>query len=267
MSNNKKRIILIDGDIIAYRVACRYEKEHFGLKVPIGSILDAYGEIDVFIKGLMDKLDGCCKKVYLTGTSNFRKDVLSTYKMNRKKTQKPLRLSQLKGYMESDHDAIYEDRLEADDLMGLESARIDAEGSHEPVIATIDKDLKMCYHADVYFWNHQEITKLYKAEAIRFHMFQTLTGDSVDGYKGCPRIGKVKADKILDEAESFFNTYKVDDQLNFSKEIYWNHVIGAYEAQGLTEADALVQARCAYILHEVTDYNFETKEVNLWTAP
>ena len=34
-------------------------------------------------------------------------------------------------------------------------------------------------------------------EANYFHMLQTLTGDPTDGYKGCPNIGKVTAEKIL----------------------------------------------------------------------
>jgi len=32
---------------------------------------------------------------------------------------------------------------------------------------------------------------------MRFLYTQVLTGDTVDGYKGCPRIGKVKAEKAL----------------------------------------------------------------------
>ena len=39
-------------------------------------------------------------------------------------------------------------------------------------------------------------------ESLTFLYTQVLTGDTVDGYKGCPKIGKVKAAKILAGAEN-----------------------------------------------------------------
>jgi hypothetical protein len=44
-----------------------------------------------------------------------------------------------------------------------------------------------------------EITE---AQADRFHMIQTLTGDVTDGYPGCPGIGPVKAEQILNVRET-----------------------------------------------------------------
>jgi hypothetical protein len=44
----------------------------------------------------------------------------------------------------------------------------------------------------------------------------------------------------------------------------WTIVVDAYKSKGLTEADALVQARVAKILQH-TDYNFRKKEPILWT--
>ena len=40
--------------------------------------------------------------------------------------------------------------------------------------------------------------------------------------------------------------------------------MGAYEKAGMTEDDALLTARLAYILHD-KDYNEKTKEITLWT--
>ena len=74
---------------------------------------------------------------------------------------------------------------------------------------------------------------------------QTLTGDTADGYKGCPGIGPKAAMSILNKDCSF------------------NAVLKAFENAGLTYDDALRQARLARILR-YEDYNFEHKKVNLW---
>ena len=38
-----------------------------------------------------------------------------------------------------------------------------------------------------------------------FHMMQTLTGDTADGYPGCPSVGKVTAEKILKDHKGNFD--------------------------------------------------------------
>ena len=69
-------------------------------------------------------------------------------------------------------------------------------------------------------------------EANYFHLYQTLIGDTVDNYKGCPKVGEVKAKRILDNEPT------------------WEAVVRAYEANGLTEEDALENARLAFILRK-----------------
>jgi DNA polymerase-1 len=79
-------------------------------------------------------------------------------------------------------------------------------------------------------------------------MFQTLVGDTSDGYKGCPGVGKVKAEKLL----------AGNDKL------YWEIVRATFEKAGLTEQDALTQARLARILR-FSDWDNEKKEPILWS--
>ena len=83
-------------------------------------------------------------------------------------------------------------------------------------------------------------------------MKQTLTGDTVDCYPGCPGVGPVKAQRILDEDGDEYDL--------------WLNVVMAFEKAGLTEEDALVQARLARIL-TTSDYNYDKEEPILWTAP
>ena len=87
---------------------------------------------------------------------------------------------------------------------------------------------------------------------MRWFYKQTLMGDSADNYKGCPGVGPVKADKILKE--------ETDEK------VLWGEVVNAFEKAGLTEEDAIENARLAYLLKD-GDYNFETKEVTLWQPP
>ena len=77
---------------------------------------------------------------------------------------------------------------------------------------------------------------------------QCLTGDSTDGYKGCPGVGPKRANYILDHA----------------KDGYWPACVRAYEEAGLTEEDALRNLRLARIL-QVTDWDAEKQEPILFT--
>jgi DNA polymerase-1 len=88
---------------------------------------------------------------------------------------------------------------------------------------------------------------------------QVLTGDTCDGYSGCPGIGKKKAEKILNEA---IDSYSGD--FVTKEEFIWSFIIPAYLSKGLSEEDALTQARVARILRK-DDYDFKKGEVKLWS--
>ena len=81
-------------------------------------------------------------------------------------------------------------------------------------------------------------------------MLQTLTGDPTDGYPGCKGVGPVGATKALQG----------------HPEGHWGAIVALYEKQGLTEADALLNARMAYMLR-AHNYDFNTKEITHWTPP
>ena len=82
-------------------------------------------------------------------------------------------------------------------------------------------------------------------------MYQTLIGDTVDGYYGCKGIGDKTAKKILGNIGE-----------NSLTEM-WKKVVETFIAKGFTEDDALLNARMARILHS-EDYDFKKKEVKLW---
>jgi DNA polymerase-1 len=62
------------------------------------------------------------------------------------------------------------------------------------IIISQDKDMQTI---PTQVWRKGDLVTVTEAEADYYHMFQTLIGDITDGYKGCPGIGKVKAEKLL----------------------------------------------------------------------
>ena len=73
-------------------------------------------------------------------------------------------------------------------------------------------------------------------------------GDTVDNYKGCPKVGAVTAEKILNEAKG---------------EDLWQTVVNKYLKAGMTEEDAILNARMARILRK-DEYDLVTHKIKLW---
>ena len=76
---------------------------------------------------------------------------------------------------------------------------------------------------------------------------QSLSGDQTDGYAGLSGVGVKRATTLFE-----------------SKGYSWKTVVEAYEEKGMTEEDALLNARLARIL-TVDDYDFKRKRPIPWT--
>lgn len=237
---------LIDGDIILYLIAHSQQTIYNWGDTGKSTVVNyegATGRFDKEIREITEEA-GCTRAlICLTGSENFRYDVLPTYKHNRKDTPKPELHAFLKEHALNNYECKLIDKLEADDVMGVIASR-------EPskyVICSTDKDM-LTIPAWVYNWNKMTEPKLVTEEEADLWFFtQILTGDTTDGYKGCPSIGIVKATKILEAVP---------------REQWWEAIVETYATKGLTEEDALVQARVARILR-ATDYSKE-KGVILW---
>lgn len=250
---------LIDGDIFAYRVAAAAEEV---ISWPNGKITfhadlpEAINTLDRTLEEYVDRLAAEKTFVALSAPRNFRFDVLPTYKHNRRETRKPILLRALKEHLTDKWDAKTKPKLEADDVLGIWATMPKMKG--KKVIVTIDKDLKQI---PGWYWSpmHSETpVKVSTEDADYYHMMQTLTGDTTDGYKGCPGIGPARATKIIGDdgkrSPSFLWKWR------------WLRIVDAYKAKGLNEEDALVQARVARICR-FTDYNFDKQEPILWQPP
>ena len=192
-----------------------------------------------------------CKpyKIALTSPNNFRKDVLPSYKANRKGVRKPMILPVLRQHVMDNHKGIMWDGLEADDVLGILATTTANYYDKDPVIVSIDKDFKQI--PSLICLDGENIVRVTRPQADYWFMLQVLMGDSVDGYSGLPSVGIKTAEKIL------------GDKTTVPLRILWGKVVEAYEKKGYTEKEALQQARVAKILR-ATDYNKKKGEVKLW---
>jgi DNA polymerase-1 len=182
--------------------------------------------------------------------ANFRKDVYPAYKSNRKGHRKPVTYQYGREYAKKMYDSMTRPELEADDILGILATGNVAQFIGPKVVCSIDKDMRS-FPCKLYNWMkpNDGIVEISEEEADLNFYTQILTGDSVDGYPGCPGIGPVKAAKILKDAE---------------RDTVWGMIREAYAKKKLTEEDALDQARCARILR-AEDYDFTKKKPILWT--
>lgn len=240
--------LLFDADIIAFKAAAATEQPinwGDGIWTLHGYEQDVIDHAMSYMQSVADKLDTQDVLLFLTGANNWRKDILPSYKSNRKDTRKPLMLPFIRQFMVDTLDATIVDTLEADDLLGIEATSTD-----DCIIVSEDKDLKtipaMVYNPQ----KDDEPVLIPEFTAAWNHMFQTLTGDSTDGYSGCPKVGPVAAKKILQDID------KVED--------LWPAVVAAFKKHNLSEEVALQQAQVARICH-ASDFDKETGKVIPWT--
>ena len=193
-------MILVDGDIFAYRAAFSCEDQE---------VEDALDKVDDLIQWAIYectlKYDVHDHQVFLTGKGNFRYDIAVTkeYKGNRKETEKPRHLSAIRKHRTKNWDAIVSKGEEADDLIGIAAT----EGGEESVVVTIDKDMLQipCRH---YNPNKKEFTVVSEFDGLKFFYTQILTGDRADNIMGLYGIGPKKAEKILADCETEESMYE-----------------------------------------------------------
>lgn len=239
--------LLIDADIVAFKFAAAAQQPNpFDPEgEPIVEDADSvFEQVKEYLEDIKKQLSATSIIICLSDKKNFRKDVLPTYKMNRSGLAKPILLNKMKDMMEEFYPSYRRPSLEADDIMGILATHKSIIPQRK-IIVSEDKDMQQI---PGWLFNPRKDTEprqISEAEADLYHLFQTLTGDAVDGYSGCPSIGKVRAEKILSEEAS------------------WDAVLYTYLCKGLTEEDALQQARVARICR-ATDYDFDKKEPILW---
>jgi DNA polymerase-1 len=251
-----RKLLLIDGDQFVFTAAIAIEREtrwDEDNHVLYSSPELAWSNFVGMIERIFTRFDTDDHALTFSSPNNFRYDVDPTYKSNRKGARKPLCYAAVRELCDEHYNTIYMYGLEADDVMGILATK---PGSTQKIIVSQDKDMKTI---PTTVWNGKELMTVTEDEANHNHLYQTLIGDITDGYKGCPGIGPVKAEKIL-LAQSMKTRLA---EVSYER-WQWEAVKETYEKAKLTEADALVQARLARILRW-TDWDTEAKKPILWT--
>lgn len=224
--------LLIDGDILRYRVGFAAQKSKYGVVLPDeetpGPIatFDTKKELKAWVAQFMpeehyeiieivepDTIENCLHSVkqvlesimnrlgsndvtvFLTGKDNFRDKLVDYYKANRDRNRKPYHYDNITNYLVDIWNAIVVDGYEADDAMAIRQlALTKATGQESSIICTTDKDLDMVpgWHYNFVHDKHYFISEV---EGLRNFYSQMLTGDDSDNIPGLYKCTGTKATK------------------------------------------------------------------------
>ena len=234
--------LLIDADYIVYKCCAACETEiDYGEDVIFvtSNFSDAYKAVTNDISKITSKFGGFAEPIlFFSDSVNFRKKISPDYKGHRNR-KKPCGYKRVISNLKIQYNVIIMKQLEADDAMGIY-----ATAHPGNCIVSPDKDMKQIPGK---LYNLEDNWVVTEEEGAKWHLIQTLAGDQTDGYSGVPGIGVKRAETL------------------FNKQGYnWATVVKAFEDKGLTETDALTNARLAKIL-TIDDYDTKRQEPKLWS--
>ena len=209
-------IALIDMDLVVFRSAISAEKDELSI-----AIHRAHTLLDNLIK----KTEATEYRAFLSHPSNFRKDILPTYKANRT-APKPKHLAKLREYAVENMGAeISREGLEADDELAIHQ-------TDETIIVTLDKDLlqvagqhfsweikgKKWKRPDKFFFQ----TEL---EGLRLFYEQCIKGDNADNVIGIKGLGDKKAKQMLANCQTELEMFRIVQPLYADDEKFIKNAI------------------------------------------
>jgi DNA polymerase-1 len=263
--------LLLDADIIAYKVSAANEKA-FDFGGPelcrtsdLGAAIDCARDCIADLRATLGVADVI---VCLSDPkNNFRKAIYPNYKSNRKGVRKPEHLMTVKDWLAENYQTYLRPGLEADDCMGI-LATHPTLIKGDKIMVSEDKDMKTIPGLLFNPRTDTKVRTITKRDAARAHFIQTIVGDTSDGYPGAPGVGpKSEFVKRLEAAREPASE--------------WHTVLAAFEKAGfagklpgvdptvvgwdkLAHEAALVQARLSRILR-ASDWDFKKKCPILWS--
>lgn len=262
------RVALVDADVLLYEVASSTEyvaQWDEWLWTTWGDLGEAQIKLDEKLRRIAVGLDAERLILAVTDSTNWRKEVMPTYKHNRVSKRKPVLFKALREYAAENYEVHTKPGLEGDDILGILATHpLLVPG--QKIVVSIDKDMKTVpgFHVNLNKvgededWE-QHIEFVSTADADYFHLFQTLTGDVTDGYPGCPGVGPVSAEKLL-KTPALYN----EESDYYDVPAAWDVIVAAYAKKGLSEEVALQNARVARICR-ASEWDKKKQRVVLWT--
>ena len=188
-------IAVIDGDIVAYRCSAANENANLGL---------AKWQVDQMLARILEDINADDWRIYLSGDNNFRYQIFPDYKANRRDQTKPQFLEGVREHLVVDWNARICDGYEADDALGMEAY---AASTDKVVLCSIDKDL-LQLRGTHYNFVRREVKEVDDFSGSVSFYTQLLCGDPTDNIRGCPGIGKVKAEKAFRDCTTERDLYE-----------------------------------------------------------
>lgn len=301
MSKPSKRIaLLLDGDYLIFEALSAAEEEvDWGEDVwtlqcdhkRARSILE--GTIRHIRERLKEFNDAELVMVFSTknGADNWRKMVLPTYKANRKGKRKPVGYPVFLQSQLEDTDTYYRtfqwQGLEGDDVLGILATNPGYLDVDEAIPVSCDKDFNTIPGRFYWLTNNKVVTNTLE-DANRWHMYQTMKGDTTDGYGGIPGVGEMVGTtpllEWLDNPTYFFEVSRImksgprkgeevwswtslpadDAECNFEHPItLWDCIASLARKQGMAYEDLVAQAQVARICRN-EDFDWETMKAIPW---
>lgn len=284
MKLSGKGVLVMDGDWLVFQAMSASEFDESWDEEIWHRCCDhkkARGILEQSIRGYADRKKAWSTAPIIlafTADNNWRKEILETYKSNRKKTKKPVGYHEfLEALFEDErYICVREDRLEGDDVMGIIGSNPVPFGFKKAVLVSCDKDFKTIPDCDFFHCTVGKVLEQNLQSANYWLMFQAMKGDITDGYSGISGLGETGALEFLDAPYKLAQVTEVikagknkgKERTTWQKvelsesESLWDGIISLGAKAGMSEQDVLTQARVARILrHE--DYNWIDHEIYL----
>ena len=234
--------LLVDADYIVYK-SCAGAEDEIDWGDDVILVISKFSEALNNVQRELSKIKGQFMwdvpelVLFFSDSKNFRKKIYPEYKGHRNR-KKPCGYRRVISKLSEQYEVIRLPELEADDAMGIYATAYPGD-----IIVSPDKDMRQIPGK---LFDLKEVVDITPEEGRRWHLIQTLAGDQTDGYGGVPGIGVKRAVALFDE-----HGYT------------WGTVVKAFTDKGLTEDDALMNARLAKILTS-NEYDLQLKSINAW---
>ena len=250
----RKHLFLIDGSGYIFRAYHALPPMTRPDGTPVNAV---YGFTSMLTKLVEDSDADYLAVIFDTARKTFRSEIYSDYKAHRPPPPDDL-IPQFALIRESvEAFGLPQSEMEgyeADDLIATYAKQAAAVG-HRVTIVSSDKDLMQLIDDNISMQDpmkgtaisYAEVQKKFGVNPDKVIDVQSLAGDSADNVPGVPGIG-------VKRAESLFNEHGYS----------WKTAVKAFTDKGLTEEDALVNARLARILTD-DDYDFDKLQPKLWS--